>query len=110
VLAPFAVEPSDHPRASRVCQPNRRGRSGAPAAQQPGARGPSLLVTVDLGPRGRREGTVAVPSTRADELVGRQVVCVLDPDELLVLGVRSHAHGFVLLAPDREVEDGSLVG
>jgi tRNA-binding protein len=80
------------------------------AAQQPGARGPSLLVTVDLGPRGRREGTVAVPAASADELVGRQVVCVLDPDELLVLGVRSHAHGFVLLAPDREVEDGSVVG
>ena len=80
------------------------------ATEHPGARGPSLLVTVDLGPRGRREGTVAVPGSRPEELVGRQVVCVLDPDELLVLGARSHAHGFVLLAPDREVEDGSLVG
>ena len=80
------------------------------AGQQPGARGPSLLVTVDLGPRGRREGTVAMPATAAEELVGRQVVCVLDPDELLVLGVRSHAHGFVLLTPEREVEDGSIVG
>jgi len=80
------------------------------AAQHPGARGPSLLVTVDLGPRGRRQGTVAVPSTAAEELVGRQIVCVLDPDELLVLGVHSHAHGFVLLTPEREVEDGSVVG
>jgi hypothetical protein len=51
-----------------------------------------------------------VSSTEPGELVGRQVVCVLDPDELLVLGARSHAHGFVLLAPDREVEDGSIVG
>jgi tRNA-binding EMAP/Myf-like protein len=80
------------------------------ATAHPGARGPSLLVTVDLGPRGRRQGTVAVPSTPGDELVGRQVVCVLDPDELLVLGVRSHAHGFVLLIPEREVEDGSIIG
>ena len=80
------------------------------ATAHPGARGPSLLLTIDLGPRGRREGTVAVPSARPDELVGRQVVCVLDPDELLVLGVRSHAHGFVLLTPEREVEDGSIVG
>jgi tRNA-binding EMAP/Myf-like protein len=80
------------------------------AGQQPGARGPSLLVTVDLGPRGRRQGTVAVPGAAAVDLVGRQVVCALDPDELLVLGVRSHAHGFVLLTPEREVEDGSIVG
>lgn len=80
------------------------------ASQQAGARGPSLIVELDLGPRGRREATLAVPNTQADELVGRQVVCVLDPDELLVLGVRSHAHGFVLLSPDREVEDGSIVG
>jgi tRNA-binding protein len=80
------------------------------ATEHPGARGPSLLVTVDLGPRGRRQGTIAVPSAAPGELVGRQVVCVLDPDELLVLGARSHAHGFVLLAPDREVEDGSIVG
>ena len=80
------------------------------ARQQPGARGPSLLVTVDLGPRGRREGTVAVPGAGADDLVGRQVVCVVDPEELLVLGARSHAHGFVLLAPDHDVEDGSIVG
>lgn len=80
------------------------------ADEHPGARGPSLLLTVDLGPRGRRQGTVAVPASRPQELLGRQVVCVLDPDELLVLGVRSHAHGFVLLTPDREVEDGSLVG
>jgi tRNA-binding EMAP/Myf-like protein len=80
------------------------------ADRQPGARAPSLLVTVDLGPRGRREGTVAVSGSGPAELVGRQVVCVLDPDELLVLGVRSHAHGFVLLTPEREVEDGSIVG
>src|SRR4051794_11098051 len=53
------------------------------ATQQPGARGPSLLVTVDLGPRGRREGTLALPAARREEVIGRQVVCLLDPDELL---------------------------
>ena len=80
------------------------------ATEHPGARAPSLLVTVDLGPRGRRQGTVAVPSAGPAELVGRQVVCLVDPDEVLVLGARSHAHGFVLLTPEREVEDGSIVG
>jgi len=80
------------------------------ATEHPGARAPSLLLTIDLGPRGRRRGTIAVPSAAPGDLVGRQVVCVLDPDELLVLGVRSHAYGFVLLRPEREVEDGSIVG
>lgn len=78
------------------------------AEKHAGARAPSLLLTVDLGGRGPRDATVAT-SSRPDELVGRQVVCALDGEELLVLGARSHAHGLVLLRPDREVEDGSIV-
>ncbi len=77
--------------------------------EHPGARGPSYLLTVDLGPRGRRSATLAAPSYAKEDLRGRQVVCVLDGDELLVLGAHSHAHGIVLLAPDREVEDGASV-
>jgi tRNA-binding protein len=79
------------------------------ADEHPGARAPSLLLTVDLGGRGQRQGTVAVPGARPAELVGRQVVCALDADQVLVLGAHSHLHGFVLLAPEREVEDGSIV-
>jgi tRNA-binding protein len=79
------------------------------ADEHPGARAPSLLLTVDLGGRGRRQGTVAVSGARPDDLVGRQVVCALGADQVLVLGVHSHLHGFVLLAPEREVEDGSVV-
>jgi tRNA-binding EMAP/Myf-like protein len=78
------------------------------AEEHAGARAPSLLVTVDIGVRGRRDATLAT-RVSPDELVGRQVVCALDGDELLVLGVRSHAHGLVLLRPDREVEEGSLI-
>jgi hypothetical protein len=44
------------------------------------------------------------------ELVGSQVVCALRGDDLVVLAARSHAHGTVLLRPERDVEDGTLVG
>jgi hypothetical protein len=44
-----------------------------------------------------------------DELVGRQVVCVLTGDEALILAARSHGSGPVLLRPDQDVEDGSPV-
>lgn len=78
------------------------------AEEHAGARAPSLRLTVDLGGRGRREATVAT-SAQPDELLGRQVVCAVDGEELLVLAARSHAHGLVLLQPDRDVEDGSIV-
>ena len=54
-----------------------------------------------------------------DELLGRQVVCVLgfEPkriagfkSEVLVLGAYSDEHGVVLLRPDRDVELGSRIG
>jgi tRNA-binding EMAP/Myf-like protein len=78
------------------------------AREHPGARGPSFVLTVDLGVE-RREATVAFPSLSRDELVGRQVVCATAEDELLVLAAQSHARGPVLLRPDDEVEDGSAV-
>ena len=79
------------------------------AEDHPGARAPSYLLTVDLGGRGRREASVPASGYDRDELVGRQVVCSLEGDDVLVLSVHSHAHGVVLLRPDRDVEDGSTV-
>ena len=78
------------------------------AREHPGARGPSYVLTLDLGSE-RREATIALPSLSADELVGRQVVCVTAEDELIVLAAQSHSRGPVLLRPDDEVEDGSAV-
>lgn len=75
----------------------------------PGARAPSYRLTVDLGPRGRRDATLALPHVAKEDLVGRQVVCVLNGDETLVLAARSHGRGPVLLRPDDDVEDGSPV-
>jgi tRNA-binding EMAP/Myf-like protein len=79
------------------------------AREHPGARGPSYVLTIDLGHQ-RREATIALPSLSAAALVGRQVVCVTAEDELIVLAAQSHARGPVLLRPDDEVEDGSAVG
>jgi hypothetical protein len=44
------------------------------------------------------------------DLEGTQVVCAPRGDEVLVLAAHSHAGGVVLIRPDRDVEDGSVVG
>jgi tRNA-binding EMAP/Myf-like protein len=75
-----------------------------------GARAPSYLLRLDLGPRGEVETAVERGSYEREDLEGAQVVVVLGGDEALVLAARSHAAGLVLLRPDREVEDGTVVG
>ena len=84
----------------------------------PEARKPAYKLTLDLGERGQRRSSAQLTHYAPAELLGRQVVCVLgfEPkriagfeSEVLVLGALSERHGVVLLAPDREVEDGSPV-
>ncbi len=84
----------------------------------PEARRPAYRLLIDFGPRGTRRSSAQVTHYAKDELLGRQVVCVLgfEPkriagfaSETLVLGALSDAHGVVLLRPDRDVEDGSAV-
>lgn len=74
-----------------------------------GARGPSVRLVLDCGPRGEREALLAEPPVDADGLVGRQLVCALGAEDALVLAAHSHAKGLVLLGPDGEVEDGTAV-
>ncbi len=75
-----------------------------------GARGPSVRLVLDCGPRGVREALLGEPPADPNSLVGRQLVCALGVVDALVLGARSHARGVVLIGPDREVEDGTTVG
>ena len=84
----------------------------------PEARNPAYKLTIDFGPRGRRRSSAQATHYPREELLGRQVVCVLgfEPkriagfkSEVLVLGGISEAHGVVLLRPDREIEPGSPV-
>ena len=78
-------------------------------AEHAGARAPSYILTLDLGPQGRHECTVPRGEYERDELEGAQVLCARHGDEVNVVAAHSHAHGVVLLRPDREVEDGSTV-
>jgi tRNA-binding protein len=84
----------------------------------PEARKPAWKLTIDFGPRGTRRSSAQIAHYPREELVGRQVVCVLGfepkriagfPSEVLVLGAMSEEHGIVLLRPDRDVEPGASV-
>jgi tRNA-binding protein len=85
----------------------------------PEARNPAYKLTIDFGPGGTRRSSAQATHYQKDELLGRQVVCVLgfEPkrvagfkSEVLVLGAYSNEHGVVLLRPDRDVEPGSAIG
>jgi tRNA-binding protein len=84
----------------------------------PEARKPAWKLTIDFGARGTRRSSAQIAHYPREELLGRQVVCVLGfepkriagfPSEVLVLGAMSEEHGVVLLRPDREVEPGASV-
>jgi tRNA-binding protein len=84
----------------------------------PEARNPAYKLTIDFGSRGVRRSSAQITHYAREDLLGRQVVCVLGfepkriagfPSEVLVLGGMSDEHGVVLLKPDRDVEPGSTV-
>lgn len=89
------------------------------AAPNPQARVPAYVLRIDFGPLGLRTSSAQI--TRRYEprdLVGRQVVAVLNfppkrvagiKSEVLVLGAVSEAEGVVLLQPSFPVADGTPV-
>jgi tRNA-binding EMAP/Myf-like protein len=77
--------------------------------EHPGARAPSLLLTLDLGPHGTVEAVLPSGSYDREELVGTQLVCRRDPDGAVIAGAHSHGAGLVLLRPEREVEPGTVI-
>jgi tRNA-binding protein len=89
------------------------------AADLEGARSPAYRLLIDFGPAiGTRWSSAQLTELyAAQELVGRQVVALVDLEpkriagflsEVLVLGAPS-PDGVVLLVPERPVEDGSEV-
>jgi hypothetical protein len=77
-------------------------------SDHPGARGPSFLVEVDLGGRGRMEAQMEPGEYAKDALDGTLVVVSLDEGQAIVLAARSHA-GPLLVRPDGDVAPGTLV-
>jgi hypothetical protein len=77
--------------------------------EHPGARAPSLLLTVDLGPHGTHEAVLSTGAYDAAELEGVQIICRRDPDGPVVVTAHSHAGGLVLVHPERDVEPGTVV-
>ena len=91
------------------------------AAPNEKARQPAYVLRIDFGPE-YGEKTSSAQITRnygPDDLVGRQVVAVMNfppkriagvRSEVLVLGAVSDRHGVVLLQPSFPVENGSRIG
>jgi tRNA-binding protein len=86
----------------------------------PEARKPAYKLWIDLGALGERRSSARITDRyRPEELLGRQVVCVVNfppkrigpfLSEVLVLGVYTDGDTVVLLRPDQEVERGSRIG
>ena len=77
--------------------------------EHPGARAPSLLLTVDLGPHGVEEAVLPTGSYEPSELQGSQIVCHRSAEGAVTVGAHSHGKGFVVLRPIEDVEPGTLV-
>ena len=86
----------------------------------PEARKPSIKLSVDFGPEVGEKRTSAQLTAyyTVEDLVGRQVVAVVNfppkriagfRSEVLVLGVPDEADEVVLLSPDRDVPPGGRI-
>ncbi len=96
-------------------------RVGTVTAARPleGARHPAVVIEVDFGPvLGSRRSTAKITNYRTQDLVGRQVVGLVNLPPRRVAGVDSqflvlgglHPDGTVeLLTPDEELPDGAPI-
>lgn len=90
------------------------------AEANPKAKKPAYTITVDLGEElGRRQSSAQLTVFyQPHDLIGRQVLCVVNfppkrvagiKSEILILGVY-HGDGVVLIEPEREVALGDKLG
>lgn len=86
----------------------------------PEARTPAYKLWIDLGGLGERRSSAQITDRyRVDELVGRQVVCVINfppkrigpfVSEVLVLGAYAEDGTVILLGPEQAAPGGSRIG
>jgi len=89
------------------------------AALNPKAKIPALALKIDLGELGTRASSAQLTRNyEPEQLVGRQVVCVVNfapkriagvKSEVLVLGGLDEALGTILLGVERPVEPGTRI-
>lgn len=90
------------------------------AKEFPEAKKPAYRLWVDLGALGVKRSSVQITERyRPEELIGRQVVCVVNfppkqigpfVSEVLVMGAYAERGEVVLLRPDQPVPPGSRIG
>ncbi|MDA8195078.1 MAG: tRNA-binding protein [Thermaerobacter sp.] len=90
------------------------------ARMNPKARNPAYHLIIDFGPFGVRESSAQITERYdPEDLIGRQVVAVLNlpprwvagvRSEVLVLGAMLSASEVVLLSLDTAVPDGTVIG
>ena len=90
------------------------------AKEFPEARRPAYRLWVDFGPLGVKRSSAQVTAHyRAEELVGRSVIAVVNfppkqigpfVSEVLVLGAYDDAGQVILLQPDRAAAPGARIG
>lgn len=90
------------------------------AKEFPEARRPAYRLWVDLGPLGVKRSSAQITDRyRLEDLIGRQVVCVVNfppkqvgpfVSEVLVMGAYTERGEIVLLRPDAPVTPGSKIG
>ena len=81
---------------------------------------PAYVMEIDFGELGMKKTSAQITDNyEADELVGKQVVAVVNfppkqiadvMSEVLVLGAVSEKEGVVLLSPDMETANGTRIG
>jgi len=90
------------------------------AKPNPRARVPAYMLSIDFGPLGLRTSSAQLTRNYgAEDLVGKQVVAVVNfppkriagvKSEVLVLGAVCEENGVVLLEPSCRVRDGAPIG
>jgi len=90
------------------------------AREFPEARKPAYRLWIDFGPLGVKRSSAQITRFyRPEELIGRQVVAVVNfpprrigpfVSEVLVLGAYDEAGEVILLQPDRPVFRGAKIG
>ncbi|MCF8465448.1 MAG: chaperone CsaA [Flavobacteriales bacterium] len=85
----------------------------------PEAKNPAYKLTIDFGALGIKQSSAQITKRyKAEELIGRQIVAVFNfppkkvagfKSEVLVLGATPSADDVVLLSPEIELPNGSVV-